>query len=101
VVRLTEASSQIPESELLLRAVPELSLVLRGTCEALLHQSAQNQHVLVEQIHALHALQASTTASLNALLNRQLPIQIQGIRLIGKQPTQPTQPAPDALAVQL
>jgi hypothetical protein len=100
-VRLTEASSQIPESELLLQAVPELSSVLHSTREALFHQSAQNQHVLVDHIHALHTLQASTTASLNALLNGQLPIQIQGIGLISKQPIQSIQLAPDALDVQL
>jgi hypothetical protein len=70
--------------------VPKLSSVLRSTCEALLHQSVQNQHVIVEHIDALHTLQAGTTASLNALLNKQLPIQIQGIRLINKQLIQPT-----------
>ena len=56
--------------------------------------------MIIKHIDALHTLQAGTTASLNALLNRQLLIQIQGIRLINKQLIQPTQLVPDTPAIQ-
>jgi hypothetical protein len=91
-VRFTEASGTIPENELLRRAVPELSSVLNDTREALLQSSAKNQYELIKHLCALSARQANTAASLNALVNGQIPIMIQcqGIGLIGAQPAQLT-----------
>lgn len=73
--------------------MPELSSVLNDTREALLQSSAKNQFELIEHLRALSARQANATASLNALVNGQIPIMIQcqGIGLIGAQPTQLTQ----------
>ena len=75
-MRFTEASGTIPENELLRRAVPELSSVLNDTREALLQSSAKNQYELIKHLCALSARQANTAASLNALVNGQIPIMI-------------------------
>jgi hypothetical protein len=76
-VRAGEACGNIPEHELLRRAMPELSAALKASNEAQLHSSTQNHHELKELIQGLAARHAATAASLNALINGQIPITVQ------------------------
>jgi len=81
--------------------MPELSAALKASNEAQLHSSTQNHHKLKELIQGLAARYAATAASLNALINWQIPItvQCQGTGFIRVQ--QPAQIVPAASAAQL
>ena len=79
----------------------ELSAALKALNEAQLHSSTQNHHELKELIQGLAAHHAATAASLNALINGQIPITVhcQGTGFIGGQ--QPAQIVLAASAAQL